>query len=402
VAEGDAFSILLLTRYSQNGASSRLRCYNYLSILERTGFHVTNAAFFGGDYVDKLYRGKFYGVGHLLRDYAKRVRRLLFAQSYDLIWIEKEVLPYLPACFERIFFGDKPYVVDYDDLWHLRYTEQRNPLVRGILSRKLETIAQRAAAVVVGNPVLADWAHRAGAQRVIEIPTVVDLKRYQSKPLPDGRFTIGWIGTPITEKYLEIAAEPLRYMQERFGAKVRLIGVSENFSIPGVEIERVEWREDTEADELSRCHVGIMPLTDGPWERGKCGYKLVQYMASARATVASPVGFNKTVTVDKKTGFFAGSTAEWTKVLSWLATNRDLSRTLGLAGRRRVEENYSLNVMAPKLVEVLCDVAWTTSRQAGHQLTAAKAKAYNGRTGEFAGKLALVAQSRALGQGASD
>ncbi len=291
MAEGDAFSILLLTRYSQNGASSRLRCYNYLSILERTGFQVTNAAFFGGDYVDKLYRGKFYGVGHLLRDYAKRVQRLLFAQSYDLIWIEKEVLPYLPACFERVFFGDKPYVVDYDDLWHLRYTEQRNPLVRGILSHKLETIARRAAAVVVGNPVLADWAHRAGAQRVIEIPTVVDLKRYQSKPLPDGRFTIGWIGTPITEKYLEVAAEPLRYMQERFGAKVRLIGVSENFSIPGVEIERVPWHEDTEADELSRCHVGIMPLTDGPWERGKCGYKLVQYMASARATVASPVGF---------------------------------------------------------------------------------------------------------------
>src|SRR5262249_10574343 len=117
--------------------------------------------------------------------------------------------------------------------------------------------------------------------------------------------------------------------------------------------DRVPWSEAEEGRELARCHVGIMPLVDGPWERGKCGYKLIQYMAAARPAVASPVGASTSIVIPGKTGFLASSMEEWIAVLSGLATDRERARTMGLAGRQRAEEMYSLQVRAPKLIEVL-------------------------------------------------
>src|SRR5205823_1167884 len=130
-----------------------------------------------------------------------------------------------------------------------------------------------------------------------------------------------------------------------------------NLSLPGVRIEHRRWSEESEAAELARCHVGIMPLANGPWERGKCGYKLIQYMAAGRATVASPVGSNKAIVAHNATGFLADGTEQWVEALSALADNRDLTTKFGLAGRKRVEQHYSLQVAAPTLVEAMRQVA---------------------------------------------
>jgi glycosyltransferase involved in cell wall biosynthesis len=349
-------SILLLTRYGRNGSSSRIRCCNYISSLRHAGFEITNASFFGDDYLNQLYQKKPYNYLYFIRDYAKRVRRLLTVKSYDLIWVEKEVLPWLPAWFERTLLSGIPVVVDYDDAWSLRYAEHHNFFIRRLLPRKLETIVKNATIVIAGNPVIADWARKSGASRVVEIPTVVDLTHYPVKPIPDGPFTVGWIGTPVTESYLKIIAGPLRQIQKKFGARIRIIGGSQDFSIEGVNIDLVPWCESTEASELGSCHVGVMPLNDAPWEQGKCGYKLIQYMASARATVASPVGFNRTIVSNNHTGFFATSPDDWVGALSVLATDPELLRNFGRAGRKRVEERFSLNVLAPKIVQLFCDL----------------------------------------------
>jgi glycosyltransferase involved in cell wall biosynthesis len=360
--ESNKASILLLTRYGRNGASSRVRCCNYISALQGAGFSVTKASFFDDDYLVKLYNGKQYDWLHLIRDYARRLQRLLTATSYDIIWIEKEVLPWVPTWVERALLGGRPFVIDYDDAWHLRYAEHQNFAIRNLLPRKLESIVEKATAVVVGNPVIADWALASGAHHVIEIPTVVDLKHYPIKPLPDEPFTIGWIGTPITQKYLQIIAEPLRYVQKNFKAQIRLIGASPGFSIAGVDVDVIPWAEKTEADELSRCHVGIMPLSDAAWEQGKCGYKLVQYMASARPTVASPVGFNRKLVVNNETGFLAQAKDDWIEALSTLAMNQELLKRFGKAGRRRAEEEFCVDVFAPKLVRVFTDLLPETFR----------------------------------------
>ena len=346
-------SLLLLSRYERKGPSSRVRHYNYVPALEQAGFEVTVAPLLTDEYLDSLYRGERFSVRLLLKSYARRLRHLFDARRYDLIWIEKEALPWLPARFERAFFGDRPVIIDYDDPWFIRYANHPNALVRAVLGRKMESLVANAEAVTAGSRALADWARASQARRVVEMPSVVDPGLYPVRPLPDGPFTIGWIGTPKNEPFLALIAAPLRQLHERFGARLRLIGGSGSLELPGVAIDRIPWCEATEADELTRCHVGVMPLTDGAWERGKCGYKLVQYMAAARAAVASPVGPNASIVVHGQTGFLARTPEEWVTALGELAADRSRAQSMGQAARQRVEGSYSLAVAAPRMAELL-------------------------------------------------
>ncbi len=357
-----SYSLLVLTRYSRKGASSRVRHYDYLPALRRAGFEVTVAPFADDDYVDRLYGGKRLSTIALIKSYESRFRQLIGSKRYDLLWIEKEALPWLPAWLERALLARCTCVVDYDDAWHLRYARHPRALVRYSLGRKLEDLTAGAALVVVGSSVLADWAGSSGARQIVELPSCVDLDHYSVLPLPEGPFTIGWIGTPITAKYLALVAEPIRQLQTNYGARLIAIGVGDDFSLPGVTMERASWSEETEATDLARCHVGIAPLADGAWERGKCGYKLVQYMAAGRATVASPVGANASIVVHGQTGLLAATTQEWIDSLRMLAANPSLSSNFGLNGRRRVEEMYSVQATSSKLVEALREAASSDGR----------------------------------------
>ncbi len=342
----------MLTRYGRDGPSSRLRHLAYVPALERVGFRVTVAPFFDDDYLATRYGNRRLGLGRLARAYGRRLRHLLNAHRYDLLWIEKEALPWLPAAFESVL-RLRPFVVDFDDAWYLSYAQHSTSLVRVLLGGKLETIVQHATNVIAGNRHLAEWATSSGAGRVVELPTVVDTSRYPVLPLPDGPFTIAWIGTPHSAKYLASVAEPLRHLQTNHGARLVVIGAGADDLLPGLIVDRRRWSEDTEAAELTRCHVGIMPLADGPWERGKCGYKLIQYMAAGRPVVGSRLGSNKSIVRHGQTGFLAGGAQEWTDSLAALASDRDAATRMGLAGRKRVEEMYSLEVAAPRLVEIL-------------------------------------------------
>jgi ubiquinone/menaquinone biosynthesis C-methylase UbiE/glycosyltransferase involved in cell wall biosynthesis len=354
-------SVLLLTRYERKGPSSRVRHYNFLPALERAGFRVTSAPLLDNEYLDRFFGGGGQSTQLLIKAYWRRLRQILTARRYDLIWIEKEALPWLPAAFERAFFGERPLVIDFDDPWHLRYAGHWNALARAVLGRKLEAVVARATVVTAGSPALASWARSSHASRVVEMMPTVDIEHYPILPPPEGPFTIGWIGTPTNIDYLASIAGPLRHLHATFGARLRLIGGRSSFSLPGVLIDHIAWREDTEAQELARCHVGIMPLVDGPWERGKCGYKLIQYMAAARPAVASPVGASASMIVHGKTGFLAGNAEEWIAVLSALAADRELVRTLGLAARRHAEEVYSLQRAEFKLIELFQDAISSTA-----------------------------------------
>jgi glycosyltransferase involved in cell wall biosynthesis len=354
------YSVLLLSRYERKGPSSRVRHYHYIPALERAGFRVTTAPLLNNEYLDRFYRGERRSPQALIKAYWRRLQQLFTARRYALIWIEKEALPWLPAAFERVLFGKQPVVIDFDDPWNLRYTTHWNPAVRLMLGHKLETVVAHAKVVTAGSAALAEWAKSSNKSRVIEMPPAVDIERYPAFPPPDGPFTIGWIGTPRNDEYLRLIAEPLRYLKTTYGARLRMIGASERFSLPDVSIDHVCWREETEGLELARCHVGIMPLSDGPWERGKCGYKLIQYMAAARPAVASPLGASTSIIVPGKTGFLASSTEEWIAALSGLASDRERARTMGLAARQRAEAMYSLQLSAAKMVEILLEVVTST------------------------------------------
>ncbi|MDR3733961.1 MAG: glycosyltransferase [Acidobacteriaceae bacterium] len=346
-------AVLLLNRYDRLGASSRLRFLDYIPHLEAVGFEVTPAPFFDDGYLEALYQGRLPNVARIAWFYARRLAQLLRLRRYDLIWLEKEALPWLPFWIERGILSRIPYVVDFDDAWFLRYSNHSQPLIRRLLGDKLDAIVRGAALVVVGNDYLATWAERAGARAILQLPTVVDLARYQAvPPQASDRFTIGWIGSPNSTGYLGQISEALRAVCSEHQVRLRLVGAG-SFALPGVEIEHLAWHEETEVEAIAGFDVGIMPLEDTPWARGKCGYKLVQYMGVGRPVVASPVGINQLLVEHAVNGFLSADPAGWVTALGCLRDNPDLRQRMGAAGRQRVESRYSLQVNAPRLARAL-------------------------------------------------
>lgn len=345
--------VLLLSRYGHRGASSRMRSYQYLPYLRSQDINVTVAPLMNDEYVARLYAKKRVKFLSTIGAYMRRVKSLLLKNEYDLLWVEYEVLPWLPGLIE-VWFMDKsiPYIVDYDDAVFHRYDMFPNFWVRYFLGGKIDHIMREASAVIVGNQYLADRAYAAGASRVEHIPTVVDLARYSLKPrLGDKPFTIGWIGSPTTKKYLHLISSALAEVCADDRARIVLVG-SGPCELKGVPCEIRTWSEETEVADIQSFDVGVMPLTDGPWERGKCGYKLIQYMANGLPVVASPVGVNQQIVEEGVNGFLATTTDCWVRALVKLRDDMSLRTTLGRAGRAKVEAQYCLQVTAPKLVSI--------------------------------------------------
>lgn len=346
--------ILVLTKYGRMGASSRVRFYQYLPYLQDRGFQFTVAPLFDDRYITELYaKGRRRSCGVCLA-YLRRVRSLLSSRSYAALWIEKELLPWVPRWAESLLAQLRvPYIVDYDDATFHAYDLHPNRAVRSLLGRKIDTVMQEAALVTVGNKYLAEHAVRAGARRVEYLPTAIDLDRYEMR---DGDrnsvFTVGWIGTPMTAGYLHAIQPTLSEICRAATTRLVLVGV-DGIDLGGVPAQTLPWSEESEVASIQSFDVGIMPLLDGPWERGKCGYKLIQYMGCGKAVVASAVGANLEIVEDRVNGFLASSPEEWVHALSFLRDNPDTRVRMGHAGRRKVEEEYCTQLMAPRLAGLL-------------------------------------------------
>ncbi len=345
--------VLLLSRYDRKGASSRLRFLDLLPDLERHGVRVTASPFFDDAYLERLYAGEKAGLGALARFYLRRARVLLGARRFDAVWLEKEAFPWLPAWIERLFLRGCPYVVDFDDAWHLRYGRHRLAPVRALLERKLERVVAGAAATVVGNDFLAEWARAAGAGRVVRIPTTLDPGRYHPAARPPAAtapLVVGWVGSPSSMEHLRTIAPVLGEMAAAGEIALTVVGaVAER--LQDCPATYLDWTEAGEADTIAGFDVGIMPLTDSLWSRGKCAYKLLQYMAAGLPVVASPVGMNCEVVVDGETGFLPSDAEGWRQALRRLRADPALRAAMGRKNRARVEERYSRQAVAPRLAE---------------------------------------------------
>jgi glycosyltransferase involved in cell wall biosynthesis len=349
-------SVLFLTKYARNGASSRYRTFQYVPWLEQAGIHCQVMPLFDEAYLTHRYQS---GRGHVvdvLRAFLRRLSALITVRRFDLVVVEKEVLPYFPALPERwLGWLSVPYMVDYDDALFHQYDHHKNRAIRHLLGRKIARVMRGAQLVTAGNSYLADYAYRAGAMHVEILPTVIDLERYPrafaARP-PNGPFTIGWIGSPSTAKYLQAIAPALAEVCAGGKGHVRLIG-SGPIELPGVPVEVLPWDETTEVSNMQQFDVGIMPLPDEPWERGKCGFKLIQYMACGLPVVASPVGVNSEIVEHGVNGFLATTPTDWIQALNALLLDVDLRRHMGQAGRKKVEQVYSLQVTGPRLADLI-------------------------------------------------
>jgi glycosyltransferase involved in cell wall biosynthesis len=345
--------VLALTRYSRAGASSRMRTFQYREPLAAHGIDFDITPLLGDDYVEALYQR---GGGKLaaLRALASRVGDLRRARAYDAVWVETEALPWVPALAElSLLPRDVPLIAFYDDAVFHRYDRHWLAPVRMVFGRKLDAVMRRASLVVAGNDYLAARAHEARAPRVEVVPTVIDLHRYSLQPRArSGPLTIGWIGSPGTMPYLESLKPMLRALARELPMRVVAIGARPD-QMTGEPFEAIPWSEEGEVEALRGVDIGIMPLPDTPWERGKCGYKLIQYMALGLPVVASPVGVNTRIVQDGVNGFLAGDDAAWRRALAALAADPAMREAFGKAGRERVEETYSLQVQAPRLARLI-------------------------------------------------
>lgn len=355
--ETGVLSVLACTRYERRGASSRHRILQFLPWLAERGVSCEVAPLLGDRYLDALYARGSVDVREVIRGYTRRARQLRSNLPHDLVWVQQDFFPWVPHLLEsRLRPQRVPFVLDIDDAFFHRYDAHRNPVVRAVLGKKLDRAMADAALVIAGNRYLAERATGAGAHWVEILPTVVDLRAYESAAVPvrpDTPCTIVWIGSPTTAVYLRTIGRALRTVQERIGAHIRVIGAPPDFSLEGVRLDLRPWNESAEIPELLGADIGIMPLLDTPWERGKCGFKLIQYMAAGLPVVGSPVGVNEEIIDHGTNGFRARSEHEWADALVRLGADPRLRRALGGAGRETVRRRYSLDRTAPRLEELL-------------------------------------------------
>ncbi len=350
--------ILALPRYGRKGASSRLRFHDHVRYLKEAGFRVEVRPFFDDEYLERQYAGLPSRRAALAGHFARRFAVLRERGGFDLAWVEKEALPFLPLAVEARMLDGVPLVLDFDDAWHERYARHGSGAVRSLLGRKLERLVARSAVVTVGNEWMRDWARQAGAAEVVKLPTPVELAAYPHRPPPSEGFRVGWIGTPASARYLPMLGEPLRALSATGPVTLVTIGAAPAH-LPGVAEEFHPWREEEEGERLAGVHVVVMPVPDEPFERGKSGYKIIQAMAAGRPVVASPVGENRVLLADSGCGLLATTGSDWRAALSCLRANPELCRRMGEAGRARARLEFDQPVVADRLVGLLRQVART-------------------------------------------
>ena len=337
-----------------------MRSYQYIPFLKENGFDVTVSPFFESSYLSQLYYGENITKSLVIKNYLRRFFSLFSLYKYDLVIIEKELFPYFPAIIEQTlrFFKVK-YIVDYDDaLFHL-YDQNSNKYIRKFLGNKIDIVMKNSSMVICGNVYLSERAKKAGAKKIKILPTVIDLKKYKRKThyhKPSENITIGWIGSPTTTNYLKLIEKSLLKIIKNFDVRICIVGGVKGVLKNHKNISYINWSEQEEIKTILDFDIGIMPLNDADWAKGKCAYKIIQYMGCGLPVVSSRVGANIDVVDKGLSGFFATSQKEWEDSLSCLVQDFKLRTLLGDFGREKVTKEYSLEITSVKLLDYVNDL----------------------------------------------
>lgn len=339
--------ILILTNYYPEGPSSRYRSFNYKKYFE-TVFDVEYKPLFFDGYVRMLYSNQRISLFSKIKCVIKRIVFVLFNKNlYDHIIIETEIAKYLPFWIEKMLLIRKSYSLDYDD--NPNFTYRSRAFLRSLYGNKINKLARGAKFVTVGNK----WYfEEIKSGNLVYLPTVVDIEKYKcAEHTPKDTVTIVWIGSPSTAKYLEIIRQPLEGLRRKYRFKLRIIGADIKFDF--IETEFLKWSGDKESEWLAECDIGIMPLQDSYFEKGKCGFKLIQYMAAGLPAVASSSPANNEIIDAGQTGYIAETTKEWECYLEVLLTDRSLREQIGKNARKKVERQYCYQVQNKKYISHL-------------------------------------------------
>ena len=338
----------------------RYRLEQWEPLLRERGVEITYAPFEDDELHSIVYKPGQMGkkLQLVTRNLARRLSTISKAKNYDLVYILREAALLGPPVFERLIAQQRiPFVFDFDDAIFVSYRSPSNGYLSYLkFASKTKTICRLASHVMVGNPYLAEYARQVN-DNVTVVPTTIDTQKYQVRrpKTDDGPLTIGWTGSFSTVQHLDTLRGALKKLAETENVRLRVIGTP-SYELAPIDVEAMPWRAATELEDLCAIDIGVMPLPDDNWSKGKCGLKALQFMALGIPTICSPVGVNTDIIQDDQNGFIAATEDEWVEKLSRLLRSAELRRRLGHAGRVTVEEKYSAITQTPRVYEIFKSV----------------------------------------------
>jgi len=363
--------VLFVTQYGPRAASSRTRVFNYLPFLRTQGVAcevctiLPDSVIAGSQVIAsrRPLRKVLYYLRAAWRTLSCGVRVACRAGRFDVLFIQKVIFP-APVRWwlQRL---PTPVVYDFDDAiftteirsghWLARWKEARNAC-------GLPAMLALASYAVVENDYTGEFAGRFCP--ILTITGPIDIGPYEvtptlARPDADG-VVLGWIGSGTTVAYLDRVRGTLQKLAAQF-PRLRLLVIGAEWSAAGVDVECRPWSLEHEASDLAACDIGIMPVADDLWTRGKGGYKLLQYMAAGLPVVTDPVGINAEIVVDGQSGYLVHGEQGWAQALHQLIEDADLRRRLGAFGRQRVHDRFAQHVQQDQLLAMLRQVAGVAS-----------------------------------------
>jgi len=358
---GRAIELIAFVPYPPNTTpSQRFRIEQWRGVLDELGIQIRLAPFADLRLMSLLYQpGRAaQKIAGMIAGFVRQARNVATAGRVDAILIHRAACLAGPALLERVLtLWRKPILFDFDDAIYLRHTSGANRLFDWLkFPGKTAALCRLSSFVVAGNEYLAAYARKHNP-RVVVVPTSIDTDLYTPMEREDwsGRVTIGWTGSATSLTYLETFAPVLRELLRRRDVEIR-VQSNRPPALSGIPVVWQPWSPETEIQEIRRYHIGIKPMPDDPWARGKCPMKELQYMALGVPAVCSAVGTSVEVIRDGENGFLATNGDQWLAHLTRLVDDAALRRTIGLAGRQTVEERYSMRRCASRFAEALRSV----------------------------------------------
>lgn len=364
----NSIRILGLSLFGRQGASSRYRLYQYLPFLKEKNIHMdiyplmkdrAYDIFMGNKKINPVLKPlvRFFLV---LSAMLNRFSHIIKAGSYDAVYIQKDVLPYFYLLILKKL--NRNIIFDLDDALYENHSTVKAPAFSldnfFFKHRKnnLKNILKFAKAVTVTTPYLAEYAKKYN-QNVHIITGPIDCDIYQSAPKDHtSKTTIGWIGSPVTTKYVEDMIPVFEVLQKKYPElQIHLIG-AKKFDPVNSDVKFLNWSEENEISLLSELDIGIMPLLNDNWSKGKGGLKILQYFALNIPVVCSPVGINIDLVSEGVNGYLADSNETWIEKLSVLIEDSSLRKIMGKAGRNLVEQKFDLKISVDYIESIIKEV----------------------------------------------
>jgi glycosyltransferase involved in cell wall biosynthesis len=355
-------SVCALVPYPVNTTpSQRFRIEQWKPYLEREGIKIDFYPFADEKLLRQLHKpgtqmGKAFGM---LKAFARSAGNVFKSKQCDAVYIHRAICIAGPAILERVLsLSNRPIIFDFDDSIWLLHTTAANRFFGWLkFPGKTKTICRLSNHVVVGNSYLADYAREFNS-KVTVVPTSVDVERYKMSALKKthDKIVIGWTGSSTSQTYLEMFDDVLRELIKRRDVEIRVHSDREP-KLPGVPYVWRSWSAETEIEELSQFDIGIMPMPDDKWARGKCAMKALLYMAMDTPAICTAIGANRELIQHGENGLLALTKDEWLNCFEALIDNAELRMKLGTAGRQTVVKNYSAESCAAMFADVVKQVA---------------------------------------------